>query len=201
MTLCFWLQILVISSSDHSSSSSEEDSKTPRPEMKISAAEARAKMDLSDAKEMINGMPLDRLKAFRDAFLKRESEDEKLATYQQKRRRLQQTRLSAEDETWSRANGVASDSNEKEVEFVWEPVEREVKPYPPSMRVERLARADFRSECEEDEYFDVMYGDPEDQLEEVPSEGSDDDSKEELEENSMKDNDRESDDESDDSDD
>ncbi|XP_026417227.1 uncharacterized protein LOC113312705 [Papaver somniferum] len=54
-------QIMVISSSDHSSSSSVEDSKIPRPEMKISAAEEHAKMDrsLKDAKEIINASDSD----------------------------------------------------------------------------------------------------------------------------------------------
>ncbi|XP_026417268.1 uncharacterized protein LOC113312745 [Papaver somniferum] len=173
---------MVIFSSDHSSSSSEEDSKTSRPQMKIYAAEARAKRDrsLNDAKEIIN------------------ADDEKLATYRQKRHQLQQTRLAAEDEVRSHADGVASDSDPEEVESVWEPVEREVKPYPPSMRAERLARADFRAEYEEDEYLDAMYVDPEDHLEEVLSE--DDGSDEKLDEDSTGD-DREDNDESDDSDD
>ncbi|XP_026419740.1 ribosome biogenesis protein BOP1 homolog [Papaver somniferum] len=156
---------------------------------------------LKDAKEIINNMSLDRMRTVHDGFLKREAEDEKLATYWQKRRRLQQTRLAAEDEIRSPADGVASDSDAEEVESVWEPVEREVDPYSPSMRAERLAREDFQAECEEDEYLDAMHGDLEDQLEKVPSEGSDDDSEEELEENSMEDDDCESDNESDESDD
>ncbi|XP_026399690.1 glutamic acid-rich protein-like [Papaver somniferum] len=185
---------MVISSSDHSSSSSKEDSKTPRPEIKISTSEARAKIDrsLKDAKEIINGTPLDFMKVVCDGFLKREAKDEKLATYQQKRRRLQRKRLEVEDEIRSRADGVASDSDAK-VESVWEPIEREVKPYPPGMRAERLAKADFRAECEEDEHLDAMYADPEDQLKGVLNEDSDDDSEEELEED-YTDDDREDDD-------
>ncbi|XP_026400429.1 uncharacterized protein LOC113296337 [Papaver somniferum] len=113
--------IKVISSSDHSSSSSEEDSKTSKPKMKISVAEARAKTDrsLKDANNIINSMSLDHMRTVHDGFLKREAEDEKLATYRQKRRRLQQTRLAAEDEIRSHAHGVASNSDAEEVEFVW----------------------------------------------------------------------------------
>ncbi|XP_026428833.1 glutamic acid-rich protein-like [Papaver somniferum] len=161
-------------SSDHFSSSSEEYSNTSKPEMKNSA----------DTRT--------------EDFKKREAEYEKLAAYQ-KRRRLQQTKLAAEDEIQSRVDGVASDSDAEEVESIWIPRECRISPYPPGKETERLAEADFRAECEEDEYLDAIYGDPEDQLEEVPSENSDNDSEEELEEDSMEDDDHE-DDESDESD-
>ncbi|XP_026435996.1 nucleolar complex protein 2 homolog [Papaver somniferum] len=187
--------MVIPSSSEHSYSSSEEDSKIPRPEMKISAAEARAKINrsLKDAKEIINSVPLDHLKVVRDGLLKREVEDEKLATYQQKRRRLQQKRLEAEDETRSRADSVASNSDVEEIESAWEPIGRKVKPHPPSIRVERLARADFKAECEEDDYLDAMYNDPEDDEEVLDSENS---SKKESDEDSTEDDNCRDDDES-----
>ncbi|XP_026398605.1 convicilin-like [Papaver somniferum] len=130
---------------------------------------------------------------------KRKVEDEKLAAYQRKRQRAQQVRLAAEDEVQPCHDGVASDSDAEEVESVWKPSERKIKPDLPGMRAERLTKADFRFECKEDDYLDAMYGDPEDQLEEVPIKGSGDDSEGEIEENSMEDDDRESDEESDDS--
>ncbi|XP_026383709.1 uncharacterized protein LOC113279223 [Papaver somniferum] len=139
-------------------------------------------------------MSLDHLRIARDGFIKRKSEDEKLATYQQKRRQLQQARLAAKDDVQPHVDGVASDSDAEESEPVWQPLERKIRPHVPGLRVERLARADLQAEYEEDDYLDVMYGDPEDQLEEVPSKGFDDDHGGELEENSMDDDDRESDD-------
>ncbi|XP_026383537.1 mitotic apparatus protein p62-like [Papaver somniferum] len=175
----------MVTSSDHSSSSSEEYSDTSKPEMKSSAdARAEVAQSLRDAGKLINNMSLDHLKVTRDRFSKREAEDEKLAAYQ-KRRRLQQTKLAAEDEIQSRADG---------------PRKRRIRPYPLGRETERLAKDDFRAECEEDEYLDAIYGDPEDQLEEVPSENSDNDSEEELEEDSIEDDDHE-DDESDKADD
>ncbi|XP_026384405.1 glutamic acid-rich protein-like [Papaver somniferum] len=188
----------MVTSSDHSSSSSEEYSDTSKPEMK-SSADARADVAqyLSDAGKLINYMPLDHLKVSRDWLSKREAEVEKLADYQ-KRRRIQQTKLAAEDEIQSRANNVSSDSDAEEIESIWNPRERRIRPYPPGRETERLAEADFRAECEEDDYLDAMYGDPEDQLEEVPNKNSD--NEEELKEGSMEDDDHE-DDESDESDD
>ncbi|XP_026398945.1 mitotic apparatus protein p62-like [Papaver somniferum] len=123
------------------------------------------------------------------------------ARAKQKRRRLQQTRLAAEDEVRPRVDGVDSDSDAEEIESAWKPLERKTKPYAPGMRAERLAKADLRAEHEEDEYLDAMYDDPEDRLEEVSSKDFDDDSEEELGEDSMEDDDREDDDESDESDD
>ncbi|XP_026399599.1 rRNA-processing protein EFG1-like [Papaver somniferum] len=107
----------------------------------------------------------------------------------------------AEDEFRSHDDNVTPDSDADEVESAWKPLERRIKPHESGMRVERLVRADFRAECEEDEYLDAMYADPENQLEEVLSEDSDDDFEEELEEDDTDDDDREDDDESDESDD
>ncbi|XP_026378225.1 transcription termination factor 4, mitochondrial-like [Papaver somniferum] len=125
------------------------------------------------------------MKTYADVYAKkRKAEDEKLAAYHQKRHQLQQVRLSVEDAVRSCADGVASDSDVEEIEFVWKPIEREVEPYPPSKRVERLSKDDFRAECDEDDYLDATYDDPEDHLEEVLEENSEDASEEELEEDS-----------------
>ncbi|XP_026459738.1 COPII coat assembly protein SEC16-like [Papaver somniferum] len=110
-------------------------------------------------------------------------------------------KLAAEDDVQTHIDGVASDSDVEESEPAWKPLERKIRPHVPGLRSKRLARADLQAEYEEDDCLDVMYGDPEDQLEEVPSEGSDDDHGGELEENSTDDDDRESDDEFDDPDD
>ncbi|XP_026410847.1 glutamic acid-rich protein-like [Papaver somniferum] len=183
------VEIIVTFSSDYSSSSSEEDSEIPRPEMKTSSAEARAKMErsLKDTKEIINGMSLDRLKVVRYGFLKRKTEDEILYDYRQKRHRLQQKRLAAEEKLRSRADGIASDSDAEEVESIWEPKKRKIRTYPPAREIERLVEADLQSEREEEEYWDAMYGDPEES--EVSSEDSDSNSEEEFEEDSTNDDD------------
>ncbi|XP_026428257.1 nucleolar transcription factor 1-B-like [Papaver somniferum] len=121
---------------------------------------------------------------------RKRGEDGKLASYQQKRCQVR-----------SHDDGVASDSDADEVESSWKPIEHKINPYAPGMRAERLAKDDLRAECEEDEYLDAMYDDPEDQLEEVLGKDSDNDSKEELEEDSMENDDCEDDDESNESDD
>ncbi|XP_026419481.1 HIPL1 protein-like [Papaver somniferum] len=145
---------------------------------------------LRNAGKLIHGISLDHLKVARDRFPKREAEDEKLAAYQ-KRHRLQQTKLAAEDEIRSCDDSVALDSYADEVESVWEPVERKVKSYPPGTRNERLVRDDLRAECEDDNYLDEMYDDPDDHLEEIYDENSRDDSEEESEWSSTEDDDRE----------
>ncbi|XP_026399468.1 nucleoplasmin-like protein ANO39 [Papaver somniferum] len=191
-------------SSIHCSYDSSSDcSDVSKLEMRISGAEAHAKVtqSLKNTKELIDGTSLDRLRIARDIFLKRKAENEKLATYQQKRRRLRQARLAAEDEVQLRADGVDYDPDVEESEPVWKPLERKIKPYVPDLRAERLTRADLQAKYEEDDYLDVMYGDPEDQLEEVPSDGSDDDHGRETDEDSMEDDDQESEDRSNDSDD
>ncbi|XP_026435745.1 uncharacterized protein LOC113333524 [Papaver somniferum] len=178
-------------SDDYISDSSEKCSRNIKSQMNNSA-DARVEIDqlFRNARNLIRGMPLAHLKSIREGmndFLtyvdakekqrheeqKIKAEDEKLATYRRKRWRVQQARLAAEDEVQPHPDGVTSDSDAEEVESVWKPSERKIKPYPPSMRAERLAKADFRAECKEDDYLDATYGDPEDQLKEVPSEGSD----------------------------
>ncbi|XP_026454177.1 pheromone-processing carboxypeptidase KEX1-like [Papaver somniferum] len=76
---CFWFHTMVTSTSsssdydhEYSSSSSDEDSKVP--EMKISTAESRAKMDHSA--EMKCGVPLNNRRVTREELLKRKAEDD-----------------------------------------------------------------------------------------------------------------------------
>ncbi|XP_026459951.1 histone deacetylase HDT1-like [Papaver somniferum] len=85
--------------SDYSSISSEEDSK-------IFVAKSRANAD--HAKEIINRMSLDEMKAARGEILKRKERDEIIADYREKRRRNQQKILKAEEKLRSRPDGVAS---------------------------------------------------------------------------------------------
>ncbi|XP_026458903.1 ribosomal L1 domain-containing protein CG13096-like [Papaver somniferum] len=182
---------------DYSSSSSDEYSKVP--EVKISAAESRAKMDqsLKKAKEVINGMSLDQLKTACDRFSKRIAEDEIVAEYRGKRLQIQRRRLAAKEKLLSRPDGVASDSDAEEEEPVWEPREHKVKPHPLTREIEQLVEADLKAEREKEEYWDAMYSNPDEK--EDFGEDSNSDSEEELEEDPMEDDD--GDDESDESDD
>ncbi|XP_026452634.1 dentin sialophosphoprotein-like [Papaver somniferum] len=162
------------SSSDYdyecSSSSSDEDSKVP--EMKISTAESRAKMDHSA--EMKRDVPLNN-----------------------HRRRISAT----EEKLQSRAKDVASDSDASEDEPEWVPPERKIKPDRRTKDIEKLVQADLEAECEEEDYWEMMYSDPDIHPDFVNSPNNDSD--EELEEDSAKHDDDESDnsDKSDDSDD
>ncbi|XP_026420228.1 glutamic acid-rich protein-like [Papaver somniferum] len=182
---------------DYSSIPSDEDSKVP--ETKISAAESRAKMDqsLKKAKEAINDMSLDKLKTARDRFSKRIAEDEMVAEYREKRLRIQRRRLAAEEKLRSLHDGVASDSDAKEEEPIWEPRERKIKPHRLTRDIERLVEADFKDERKKEEYWDAMYIDPDER--EDFGDDSNSDSEEDLEEDSTEDDD--GDDESDESDD
>ncbi|XP_026428439.1 nucleolar transcription factor 1-like [Papaver somniferum] len=91
---------MVTSSSDYSSSSSDEDSR-------IHVAKARASMD--HAKNIINSMPLDELKASRDELLNRKAREEIIANYREKRRRVQRKMLESEERLRSRPDGVKAD--------------------------------------------------------------------------------------------
>ncbi|XP_026396999.1 protein bfr2-like [Papaver somniferum] len=175
---------------DYSSSSSDEDSKVP--EMKISVAKYRAKMDqsLKKAKEDI-------LKTARDRFSKRKDEDEIIAEYREKRLRIQRKWLAAQEKLRSRPDGVASDSYAEEEEPVWEPRDRKIKPHRLTRDIEQLVEADLEAERKREEYWDAMYNDP-DEREDFGGD-SNSDSEEEHEEYSTEDDD--GDDESDESDD
>ncbi|XP_026417088.1 glutamic acid-rich protein-like [Papaver somniferum] len=113
---------------EYSSSSSDKDSKVP--EMKISIAESRAKMDHSA--EIKCGVPLNN-------------------------RRLQIS--SSEEKLQSRAEGVASDSDASEDKPVWVPLERKIKPDRRTREIERLVQADLEAEREEEDYWEMMYND------------------------------------------
>ncbi|XP_026378174.1 glutamic acid-rich protein-like [Papaver somniferum] len=158
-----------------SSSSSEEYSKTY-------AFKARAKMVQSskNAKKVMNGIHLDHSKVTHDNFLKRKAEDEMLDDYRQERERFQRRKFTAEEKLRSRADGVASDSDASEDE----PVE-----------IERLVEAELEAEREKEEYWDMMYIDPDERLDFIN--GPNSDSEGESDEDSSKDN---NDDESDNSD-
>ncbi|XP_026442604.1 glutamic acid-rich protein-like [Papaver somniferum] len=177
--------------SDYSSSYSEEDSK-------IFAAKACANMD--HAKEIINRMPLDELRAARDEILNRKERDEIMADYREKIRRNQQKVLRAEEKLRSCLDGVASDSDasDAEEELVWDLTERKSRPYPPHREIERLVKADLQDEYDEEDYWDAINGDL---VEEEEFHSSDSDSAKEYDEDSTKDDDDADDDESDDSDD
>ncbi|XP_026434550.1 uncharacterized protein LOC113332093 [Papaver somniferum] len=182
---------MVAPGEDHVSDSSGKCSRNTKPRMK----------DLTDIHEKVDQPFIKARELRRDEISQRKrGEDGKLAAYQQKQRRVQQARL-AVDGVRSHDDGVAFDSDAYEVESSWKYIEHKIKPYSPGMRYERLAKADLRAECEENEYLDAMYDDPEDQLEEVLGKYSDNDSEEELEEDSMENDDREDDDESNESDD
>ncbi|XP_026396040.1 glutamic acid-rich protein-like [Papaver somniferum] len=107
--------------------------------------------------------------------------------------KLQKAGLAVEDEPRSFVEGVASDPYAYEVEPSWEPIGREIEPYPPGMEAYRLAKIDFQAEWKEDDYLDAAYDDLEDHLEEIPEENSEYDSGEELEEDSVEDDDPEKD--------
>ncbi|XP_026410741.1 glutamic acid-rich protein-like [Papaver somniferum] len=167
------------SSSDYdyyySSSSSEEDYKT-------SASKDRSKMDQSskDSKKFMNGIYLDHSKASHDNFLKIKVEDEILADYRQERERLQRRKFAAEEKLRSRVDGVDSDSDASEDE------PRKIKPNRRTKEIERLVEADREAEREKEEYWDMMYSDPDERLDFIN--GPNSDSEEESDENPSKDN-------------
>ncbi|XP_026417317.1 ribosomal L1 domain-containing protein CG13096-like [Papaver somniferum] len=168
----------------YSSSSSEEDSKTY-------VAKARAKKD--HVKEMKQNMPLNDRKVTHDELLKRKAEDEALADYRQRRDRFQRRQLAAEEKLRSCTDDVASDASEDEP--VWVPRERKIKPHRRTREIERLVEADLEAERKEEEYWDMMYSDPDERP--YFLDGPNSDSEEEPDEDSLKDN---NDDESDNSD-
>ncbi|XP_026445703.1 transcription initiation factor TFIID subunit 11-like [Papaver somniferum] len=165
--------------SDYSSSFSEEDSK-------ISVDKARANAD--HAKEIINKMSLDELKAARDEILKRKERHEIINDYREKRRINQQKILKSEEKLRSRPDGVASnsDASDAEEEFVWDLTERKSRSYPPHRESERLVKDDFQDEYDEEDYWDAINGDIVEE-EEFPS--SDSDSEKESDEGSTEDDD------------
>ncbi|XP_026435780.1 uncharacterized protein LOC113333562 [Papaver somniferum] len=95
--------------------------------------------------------------------------------------RLRQTRLATEDKIRPRVDGVASDLDVEEAKSVWEPVEHNVKPYPPK-----------------DDYLDAMNDDTEDHMEEVHDKNFEDGSEEEFDEDFLEDGSCRDSDESDD---
>ncbi|XP_026447113.1 nucleolar transcription factor 1-like [Papaver somniferum] len=150
---------------DYSSSSSDEDSKAP--EMKIFAAESRAKMDqpLKKAKEAINGLYLDQLKTARDRFSKRKAEDEIVAEYREKRLRIKRRRLAAEEKLRSHPDGIASDSDveEEEPEEYWD-----------AMYVDPDEREDFGDDSNSDSEEEIEEDSTEDDDGDDESDESDD---------------------------